>query len=43
MTRTDMEFTGERVVPGKTPPDIYKEHIDRYIFAATLTGNKDVY
>jgi len=42
MTGTDMEFTGERVVPGKTPPDIYKEHIDRYIFAANLTGNKDV-
>ena len=37
-----MEFTGERVVPGKTPQEIYKEHIDRYIFAASLTENKDV-
>ena len=37
-----MEFTGERVVPGKTPQEIYKEHMDRYIFAASLTGNKDI-
>ena len=37
-----MEFTGERVVPGKTPQEIYKEHMDRYIFAASLTENKDV-
>ena len=42
MYKADMEFTGERVVPGKTPPEIYKEHTDRYVFAATLTGNKDV-
>jgi len=37
-----MEFTGERVVPGKTPPEIYKEHIDRYVFAVTLSQGKDV-
>ena len=42
MYKTDIEFTGERVVPGKTPPDIYREHIDRYIFAATLTEKLDV-
>jgi ubiquinone/menaquinone biosynthesis C-methylase UbiE len=35
-----MEFTGERVVPGKTPQTIYDEHIYRYIFAASLTENK---
>jgi ubiquinone/menaquinone biosynthesis C-methylase UbiE len=37
-----MEFTGERVVPGKTPQTIYDEHIYRYIFAAGLTENKVV-
>ena len=42
MNRTDMEFTGERVVPGKTPQTIYDEHIYRYIFAAGLTKNKFV-
>src|SRR5512136_1618947 len=42
MYRTDMEFTGERVVPGKTPQTIYDEHIYRYIFAAGLTKNKVV-
>ena len=42
MYRTDMEFTGERVVPGKTPQTIYDEHIYRYIFAAGLTENKSV-
>ena len=40
--KVDIEFTGERVVPGKTPPDIYKEHIDRYIFTADLTKGKEV-
>jgi len=42
MYRTDMEFTGERVVPGKTPQTIYDEHIYRYIFAASLAENKVV-
>lgn len=42
MDKTEVEYTGERVVPGITPPEIYKEHIDRYIFAATLTKDKDV-
>lgn len=42
MCRTDMEFTGERVVPGKTPQTIYDEHIYRYIFAANLAENKAV-
>ncbi len=42
MYRKDMEFTGERVVPGKTPQTIYDEHIYRYIFAASLTENKVV-
>jgi ubiquinone/menaquinone biosynthesis C-methylase UbiE len=42
MSGMDMEFTGERVVPGKTPNDIYREHIDRYIFAAGLAKDKTV-
>jgi len=42
MCRTDMEFTGERVVPGKTPQTIYDEHIYRYVFAANLAENKAV-
>jgi ubiquinone/menaquinone biosynthesis C-methylase UbiE len=42
MYRTDMEFTGERVVPDKTPQTIYDEHIYRYIFAASLVENKVV-
>jgi ubiquinone/menaquinone biosynthesis C-methylase UbiE len=37
-----MEFTGERVVPGKTPQAIYDEHIYRYMFAAGLTRNRMV-
>lgn len=42
MYRAEMEFTGERVVPGKTPQAIYDEHIYRYIFAAGLTRDKSV-
>jgi len=37
-----MEFTGERVVPGKTPRDIYLEHINRYVFATIWVQNKSV-
>ena len=37
-----MEFTGERVVPGKTPEDIYREHTDRYVFAGDLVRGLDV-
>ncbi|WP_167568674.1 class I SAM-dependent methyltransferase [Brevibacillus migulae] len=31
-----MEFTGERVVPGKVPIDLYREHITRYLFAKSF-------
>jgi SAM-dependent methyltransferase len=37
-----MEFTGERVVPGKTADEIYKEHFDRYAFAADQVGGREV-
>jgi len=31
-----MEFTGERVVPGKVEPDLLNEHLSRYYFARPL-------
>jgi SAM-dependent methyltransferase len=31
-----MEFTGERVVPGKVEPDLWNEHLSRYYFARPL-------
>ena len=37
-----MEFTGERVVPGKTEPDLLNEHIARYRFAEGLVGGRRV-
>jgi len=37
-----MEFSGERVVPGKTPYSVYLEHISRYIFAASLIQDKTI-
>lgn len=42
MGLTEMEFTGERVVPGKTPSTIYREHTDRYEFASKYTIDKRV-
>ncbi len=40
--RRDLDFTGERVVPGKTPETVYREHIDRYEFAAGLVRGMTV-
>lgn len=37
-----MEFTGERVVPGKTEPDLLNEHVARYRFAEGLVGGRRV-
>jgi SAM-dependent methyltransferase len=37
-----MEFTGERVVPGQTDPDLMNEHLARYAFAERLVGSKRV-
>ncbi|MDP8256350.1 MAG: glycosyltransferase [Candidatus Alcyoniella australis] len=38
-----MEFTGERLVPGKTPDrDLEREHLARYIFAAGLAKGRRV-
>ena len=33
----ELEFTGERVVPGKVEPYLYYEHISRYYFAMQRT------
>jgi len=37
---SDLQFTGEYVIPGRTPYIIYQEHIGRYIFAGAFTKNK---
>lgn len=37
-----MEFTGERVIPGKTPKRIYQDHLERYKFAARYVFQKKV-
>src|SRR5712692_7789570 len=36
------EFTGERVVPGEVEPDLWNEHLARYIFAARQACGKRV-
>lgn len=38
----DLDFTGERCVPGPTPPDIVYEHVHRYLFARQFARGKDV-
>ncbi|MCX6596550.1 MAG: methyltransferase domain-containing protein [Acidobacteria bacterium] len=37
-----IEFTGERVIPGQVPPDLWNEHYGRYLFAARLARGKRV-
>jgi SAM-dependent methyltransferase len=36
------EFTGERIVPGKTAEALFREHEERYVFAAQYVSGKDV-
>lgn len=38
----ELEFTGEFVVPNKTPYATYQEHINRYVFASNFVMNKIV-
>lgn len=38
----DLEFTGERVVPRKTPEALFREHEARYLFAGQFVEGKDV-
>jgi len=37
-----MEFTGERVVPGKVEPDLLNEHLSRYLFARGFASSRQV-
>jgi SAM-dependent methyltransferase len=37
-----LEFTGERVVPGRVDPDLWNEHRSRYLFAARFCRDKRV-
>ena len=37
-----MDFTGERLVPGKVDLELEVEHMNRYIFASDLVKNKKV-
>ncbi len=42
MDWTELKYTGERLVPDKSPQEIYQEHIERYIFAVDYTKDKIV-
>ena len=37
-----MEFTGERIVPGKVEPDLYNEHLVCYLFSLQFAGGRRV-
>jgi SAM-dependent methyltransferase len=37
-----LEFTGERVIPGRVDPDLWNEHRSRYLFAARFCAGKRV-
>lgn len=37
-----LEFTGERLIPGQADPDLWNEHISRYLFASRLANRKRV-
>jgi SAM-dependent methyltransferase len=36
------EFTGERVIPGEVDPDLFNEHLARYLFASRIAGGRRV-
>jgi SAM-dependent methyltransferase len=38
----DLEFTGERIVPGKVDPELVTEHQSRYHFAADFVRGREV-
>jgi O-antigen/teichoic acid export membrane protein/2-polyprenyl-3-methyl-5-hydroxy-6-metoxy-1,4-benzoquinol methylase len=38
----ELELTGERIVPGKTPEALFREHEERYTFAGQYVSGKDV-
>lgn len=37
-----VEFTGERAVPGQIEPDLWNEHVARYVFAARAAAGRRV-
>ncbi|HWR52354.1 MAG TPA: methyltransferase domain-containing protein [Bryobacteraceae bacterium] len=37
-----VEFTGERVVPGEVDPDLWNEHLARYVFASRFAEDRRV-
>ncbi len=37
-----MEFTGERLIPGKVEADLFNEHLARYLYAREFVGGKRV-
>lgn len=37
-----MEFTGERLIPGKVEADLFNEHLARYLYARELVNGKRV-
>lgn len=36
------EFTGERAIPGRIEPDLWNEHVARYLFATRLAAGRRV-
>lgn len=42
MPDPQLEFTGERIVPGQVDPDLFHEHMARYAFACRLARHKRV-
>src|SRR5579884_2179130 len=38
----DIEFTGERLVPGKVEADLFNEHFARYVYARQFCKSKAV-
>jgi ubiquinone/menaquinone biosynthesis C-methylase UbiE len=38
----EFEFTGERIVPGRTAEHLFREHEERYVFAGQYVKGKDV-
>jgi ubiquinone/menaquinone biosynthesis C-methylase UbiE len=42
VTPSEFEFTGERIVPGRTAEHLFREHEERYVFAAQYIKGKDV-
>lgn len=41
-TVPELEFTGERIVPGETAEVLFRQHEERYVFAAQYVFGKDV-